>query len=324
MTDDQLLADFVSRSDASAFESLIRRYGPMVFRVCRDVLGDREDAEDAFQATFLVLVRQAGSIRERAALGRWLYEVACRISRRERRKMARIRSQERQVPEMDAAAPSDYDPADRELKPILHDEIRRLPSKLRDPLVLCYFEGLTVEAAAQRLDCPIGTLKSRLGKGRELLRSRLTRRGLAASALLLLMFSLTEEVSADVPLSLLDSTLKAGLAGLERVSVSSRVALMVIEEESTRRWARMVASWAVLALLVILFGTSRMALGRKALAALPTSLAMPSSPPRSRSTSGGRGAGLGPDAGIIVGSADRRSRPDLNRPIRVDLGSMSP
>ena len=270
MTDEQLLVDFVSHSDGSAFESLVRRYGPMVFRVCRDVLGDREDAEDAFQATFLVLLRQAGSIRERSSIGRWLYEVACRISRRERRRVAKLRSQERQAPAMDAAAPPDFDPVDRELKPILHEEIGRLPSKLRDPIVLCYFEGLSVEDAARRLRCPVGTLKSRLGKGRELLRARLTRRGLAASALLLLMFSLTEEVSAAVPGPLLDSTLKAGLVAGEGIGVSRRVASMIIEEEARRRLARMVGSWTILLLLLMIFGASRVAWARRAEAALAT------------------------------------------------------
>ena len=263
MTDEQLLVDYLSHRDASAFEALVRRYGPMVLRVCRDVLGDREDAEDAFQATFLVLLRQAGSIRDRASIGRWLYEVACRISRRERRRVARLRFQERRAPEMDAAAPPDFDPADRELKPILHEEIRRLPSKLRDPIVLCYFEGLTVEDAARRLRCPVGTLKSRLGKGRELLRARLTRRGLAASALLLLMFSLTEEASAEVPGSLLESTLRAGHAKVAGVDVSGRVASMVIAEEAGRRRARIAASWTFLVVLLIVFGASRFALGRK-------------------------------------------------------------
>ena len=88
MTDEQLLADFLVRSRRVGLRGLVRRYGPMVLRVCRDVLGDPEDAEDAFQATFLVLLRQAGSIRDRASIGRWLYEVACRISRRERRRVA--------------------------------------------------------------------------------------------------------------------------------------------------------------------------------------------------------------------------------------------
>jgi RNA polymerase sigma factor (sigma-70 family) len=275
MSDDQLLADFLGRRDDSAFESLVRRYGPMVFRVCRDILSDREDAEDAFQATFLILIRQAGSIRERGSLGRWLYEVACRISRREKRRMAKLRSQERQVPEMEATARPEFDPADREMKPILHDEIRRLPSKLRDPIVLCYFEGLTVEDAARRVRCPVGTLKSRLGKARELLCSRLTNRGLAASALLLMMFSMVEEVSAAVPRSLLETTLKVGLAGVDGAVVSRRVASMAIEDEARTRWGRMVSSWTALLFLAIIFGVSWMTLGRKAEAAPPALLALP-------------------------------------------------
>jgi polysaccharide export outer membrane protein len=274
MSDDQLLEDFLCRRDDSAFESLVRRYGPMVFRVCRDVLCDREDADDAFQATFLILIRQAGSIRERGSLGRWLYEVACRISRRERRRLEKIRSQERQVPEMEASAGPEFDPTYRDMKPILHDEIRRLPSKLRDPIVLCYFEGLTVEDAARRMRCPVGTLKSRLGKGRELLRSRLTRRGLAASVLLLLMFSMAEEVSAAVPRSLLETTLKVGLAGVDGAVVSRRVALMAIEDEARTRWARMVSSWSALLLLAFVLGVSWLALGRTAEAAPPASFAV--------------------------------------------------
>ena len=275
MTDEQLLSTFLARRDGSAFESLLRRYGPMVFRVSRDILGDVDDAEDAFQATFLVLFRQAGSIREPGSVGRWLYEVACRISRRELRRLARLRSQERQAPSMDEAAFSDFDPAGLEMKPILHDEIRRLPSKLRDPIILCYFEGLSVEEVASRLRCPLGTLKSRLAKGREVLRSRLTRRGLAASVLLLLMFSMTEEVTADVAEPLIESTVEAGFAGADLGGISGKVASMVIEEESRRRWSMLVSSWAALFVLLVLFGTARMMSGPKAEASVET-LAEPS------------------------------------------------
>jgi polysaccharide export outer membrane protein len=274
MNDEQLLADFLSHRDGSAFEALVGRYGPMVLRVCRDLLGDHEFADDAFQATFLVLARQAASIRDRGSVGRWLYEVACRISKRERRRLARLRSQERQAPEMEAAAPPDFDPADREWKPILHEEIGRLPSKLRDAIVLCYFEGLTVHAAAGRLGCPVGTLKSRLGKGRELLRSRLTRRGLAASILFLLMFSLTEESSASVPDSLLDSTLKAGPHRQGTVGVSPRVASMIQREVARSRLARMMASWTLLVALLVIFGGTRIALGLAAEGAQPAPLAI--------------------------------------------------
>jgi RNA polymerase sigma factor (sigma-70 family) len=264
MVDEQLLEQFVSDRDGSAFESLVRGHGPMVLRVCRDVLGDHEHAEDAFQATFLVLVRRAGSIREPNSLGRWLYEVALRIAKRERKRLAKLKAMERQAPEMDAAALPDFDPADRERMPILHEEIGRLPARLREALVLCYLEGLTVEAAASRIGCPVGTLKSRLGKGRELLRSRLTRRGVAASVLLLLLFSLTEETSAEVSEPLIGSTLRAGLAGSEGASVSRRVASMVLEDESATRWARMTVTWSALLLLLILLGTYRLAPGRDA------------------------------------------------------------
>jgi RNA polymerase sigma factor (sigma-70 family) len=267
MTDEKLLADYLSHRDELAFEALVRRYGPMVFRVSRDILGDREHAEDAFQATFLVLSRQAGSIHQHRSLNRWLYEVACRISRRERRRLDRLRSQERQVPEMESAASPDFDPADRELKPILHEEIGRLPSKLRDAIVLCYFDGLTMDAAAQRIGCPVSTFKSRLRKGRDLLRSRLARRGVAAAVLLLLMMSLTEESSAAVPDSLLDDTVKGTSTRLGSIGVSRRIALMVLHEEARKGWVRMTVSWSLLVFLLLVFGTSRMALGSKAEAA---------------------------------------------------------
>ncbi|WP_435009460.1 RNA polymerase sigma factor [Tundrisphaera lichenicola] len=229
MSDQELLTNFITRSDEAAFTALVLRYGPMVLRVCRDVLDRQVDAEDAFQATFLVMFRQAGSIRDRASIGRWLCEVAWRISRRERRRSVRLRSQERRAVEMEAGARPEEDPEVREIKPILHDEIRLLPAKLRDPILLCYFEGLTVEEAAGRLRIPLGTIKSRLARGRERLRSRLTRRGLAASTLLLLMFGLTDEVPAAVPSRLVRSTVESGL----RVSsgVNPRIAGMVRAEE---------------------------------------------------------------------------------------------
>jgi hypothetical protein len=146
---------------------------------------------------------------------------------------------------------------------------------------------LTVEEAARQLRCPVGTLKSRLSRGRELLRSRLTRRGLAASVLLLLMFSLTDEVSAAVPEPLLDATLEAGRIGFEGAGlighkgtgVSSRVAAMVIEEETKERWARMVASWTFLVALLIVFGVTRIASARSVQAALMAPLTAPSATP---------------------------------------------
>src|SRR5262249_4910796 len=162
----------------AAFESVVRRHGPMVLRVCRDVLADGHDVEDAFQSTFLVLIRDAAAIRDPECLGRWLYEVASRVALRAKARVARRHSLERQVAAMVPEGP-EADPGRSELRPVLHEELRRLPEKYRAPLVLCYLEGNTYEEAARRLHCPLGTLKARLVRGREILRGRLSRRGLA-------------------------------------------------------------------------------------------------------------------------------------------------
>jgi RNA polymerase sigma factor (sigma-70 family) len=208
MTDGQLLEGFLARRDGAAFESVVLRHGPMVLRVCRDVLADPHDAEDAFQATFLILVRNAGSIRDRDSLGRWLYEVAHRVAVRAKGQAARRHARERQGVAMAAVGPASE--ADRhELRAVLHAELTRLPERFRDPLVLCYMEGLTYEQAARRLDCPVGTLKARLAKGREALRSRLARRGLAVTAAILLMM-LTPDAEASVPEKLVDLTVESG------------------------------------------------------------------------------------------------------------------
>ncbi len=256
MNDDVMLADFLASRDEAAFEVLVRRHGPMVLRACRDILGDRDDAEDAFQATFLVLSRHAGSIRDRGSLGRWLYGVACRISRRARSRATRRRARERQALVMEAASPPDFDAADRELRPILHEEIGRLPSRLRDAIVLCYFEGLTVEEAARRLDCPVGTLKSRLVKGRDTLRSRLVRRGLAASALLMILATMTDGATAGVPEGLVEATVKAGVAGVDAAVSPSVAALLRDEEAKVGGLSKL--GWMVLLLVAGILGAVRL------------------------------------------------------------------
>lgn len=206
MTDGQLVEDFATRQDAMAFEDLVRRHGPLVYRVCRDVLSDPNDVEDAFQATFLVLVRRAGSIRDPGAVGRWLYETAHRIAVRAKVQARRRQSRETRGVEMAAANPAPT--LDRqELRPLVHGELNRLPEALRAPLILCYIEGRSYEDAARRLRLPLGTLKGRLAKGRELLKHRLTRRGVGVTAVLLLAL-LGEEAQA-VPAELLDSTLNS-------------------------------------------------------------------------------------------------------------------
>ena len=168
----------MQRRDETAFAALVERHGPMVLRVCRSRLGDRHDAEDAFQATFLVLAQKAPSIRTSEAVAGWLLGVACRVSAKARSAARRRMLAEKKIePRPDAIA------EETRLQPWaeLYEELERLPEKYRLVLVLCHMEGLTYEQAAMRLGCPIRTVQSRLIRGRERLRGRLVRRGLAPS-----------------------------------------------------------------------------------------------------------------------------------------------
>ncbi len=182
LTDRQLLDRFADRRDPSAFEVLIRRHGPMVARVCRGAGLGADDAHDAFQATFLVLVRRAGALGKLDSLGGWLYGVACRVSARARVESARRRKIEGLTAfrVVEAVEPDHTDAIDREaLAPIVQEEVNRLPEKYRTAVVLCYWEGLTHEQAAAQLGCPLGTVRSRIARARDLLHRRLTRRGVA-------------------------------------------------------------------------------------------------------------------------------------------------
>jgi RND family efflux transporter MFP subunit len=186
LSDGELIEAFLdSREDFrdAAFLALVNRHGPMVLRVCNRTLHDPHDAEDAFQATFLVLVRRAGSIRKRPSVASWLFGVACRASAGLRLKEARRRRSERRraalAESFRACRPAVEGALD------LHAEVGRLPEKYREPLVLCYFEGLTHEQAAGRLRWPVGTVKVRLSRAREQLRRRLGRLGWDAHSLTL-------------------------------------------------------------------------------------------------------------------------------------------
>ncbi|MHC5541040.1 RNA polymerase sigma factor, partial [Singulisphaera rosea] len=159
----QLLRRYVVENDEGAFESLVSRHGPTVLGVCRRTLDDPNDVEDAFQATFLVLVRRASSLREGDLLGPWLYGVASKVSLRARAEASLRRSRSQPGLEF-AVAPEDEDSSRAELGRILDEECGRLPSKYRSTVVLCCFEGLTYEEAAHRSGCPVATLKGRLAR----------------------------------------------------------------------------------------------------------------------------------------------------------------
>jgi RNA polymerase sigma factor (sigma-70 family) len=177
--DADLLRRFAEHRDEAAFELLVWRHGGMVLATCKRVLGQSADADDAFQVTFLTLARRAGAIRTGAALPGWLHRVALRAAGKVRSAATRRTERIGEVPE-----PAVEPPPPDDLKPVLDEEIDRLPEKLRSAFVLCQLEGLTNESAAERLGCPRGTVLSRLSRARERLRDRLTRRGIVASAVL--------------------------------------------------------------------------------------------------------------------------------------------
>jgi RNA polymerase sigma factor (sigma-70 family) len=210
LNDDQLLRRFLEDGDQDAFAAIVSRHGPRVLGVCRQVLGRSTDVDDAFQATFLLLARKAGSIRDRAALGHWLHGVAHRIAVRS--KLGSLRRLSRVQPGFDPAAPPTEDDLDRrEVRQVLHEEIDRLPERLRQPVLLCYLEGLTNSEAAVLLGCPSSTLKARLAKAREDLRGRLERRGLALSMMLLILM-LSGTADAEVVSARLASMTAAAAA----------------------------------------------------------------------------------------------------------------
>jgi len=221
VSDRQLLAQYIYRRDQDAFTALVRRYGGLVFGVCRGILSNRQDAEDAFQSTFVVLARNAASIRRREALSSWLYGVAHRLARKARSQP--IRRREIRI----ANRPTPIDPADdvalRELTGILHEELVRLPDKFRAPLVLCCLEGASRDEAAQRLGWTLPQVKDRLERGRELLRSRLVRRGVVPSAALGATLLVPETGSATLPMLLVNDTARSVLGG---ALLSPRVAAL--------------------------------------------------------------------------------------------------
>jgi RNA polymerase sigma factor (sigma-70 family) len=221
-SDAQLLAHFLAGRDEGAFAALVRRHGPMVLGVCRRVLGHTQDAEDAFQATFLVLARKAASVRKRAAVASWLYGVAYRTAREAREARARRRAREKQV---DAMPHAEVQPPEaQDWRPVLDSELAGLPEKYRAPIVLCDLEGRSRREAARQLGLPEGTLSSRLATGRRMLADRLSRRGVALSGGALAAALSQSTASAQVPAALVWSTAKAA-AG--KVAASTAAAVLV-------------------------------------------------------------------------------------------------
>ncbi len=212
MSDGQLLEQFLARRDESAetaFASLVARHGPMVWNVCQGVLSDSHAAEDAFQATFLILVRKAGSIRRRETLAPWLYGVARRVAVRAKQSGDRRGVSWGRMAEMKASSMPDQ--TRQEELEALHQELDRLPARYRAVLVLCHLEGRTHAEAARLLNCPAATVSIRVSRARERLRDRLARRGLALATFA--GMSLGSETAWSAPPSgLAELTIRAALS----------------------------------------------------------------------------------------------------------------
>ena len=259
-SDSELLERFIAaRSDRDdqaelAFSALLQRHGAMVLRVCRLVLGDDHQAEDAFQATFLVLAKRAKSIRRQVSLASWLYGVALRVAGTERSRAARRHRHERRHAEMIGESKGTA-PHDDEVQRALHQEIGLLPERYRSAVVLCYLEGLTHEAAAERLGRPVGTVHSRLATARERLKARLTRRGLAPAVLP--AFDLAGEGAVIVPAALEEATLQASLkaviAKTSLAGVASAEAIALMETTMKRMMIGRVLAGSSAAVAALLF-----------------------------------------------------------------------
>jgi len=231
LNDRQLLGRFTASRDEEAFETLVRRHGPLVLGVCQRILGNAHDADDAFQATFLVLANKAASIGWRESVGNWLSNVAYHVASRARRGAARRRKHEQQALAMSPTSPtSSLDWS--ELEPILDDELHRLPEKYRMPLLLCYLQGKSRDEAAGQLGWTAGEVKGRLERGRDLLRGRLARRGLAMS--MLVPAVLEQGVIAAAPEDLVSATVKAVAGG----AVAARVNFLMKGAMQTMFWVR--------------------------------------------------------------------------------------
>ena len=209
LTDGQLLEGFVSRREAAALEILVQRHAAMVWGVCRRIAQNHHDAEDAFQATFLVLVRKAAAIMPRRMVANWLYGVARQTALKARATRAKRQARERQVASMPEPEPVERQDLWPALQPLLDEELSHLPDKYRVAIVLCDLEGKTRKEAARQLGVPDGTLAARLARARTMLAKRLARHGLAVSGGMLAPVMSQNAASAAAPAAVMTSTIKA-------------------------------------------------------------------------------------------------------------------
>jgi RNA polymerase sigma factor (sigma-70 family) len=265
MTDGQLLSRFIETRDDDAFAALVNRHGAMVWGVCRRLLSSHHDAEDAFQATFLVLVRKAAAVLPREMVANWLYGVACMTAHRGKVAAARARRRERQVVQMPEPAVHEPD-LWADMRPLLDQELSRLPDRYRVIVILCDLEGKTRKEAARQLGLREGTVASRLARARAMLAKRLTRHGLTVSVATLAAILSQKAASASVPGSVMTSTIRAAtLVAAGQTALARLVSTSVAALTEGVLKAMLLAKLRIAAALVLMFvimgaGASRLIL----------------------------------------------------------------
>lgn len=252
-SDRELLRRFAVQRDADAFELLVRRHGPMVLSVCRRMLRDPHAADDAFQATFMLLVRKAASLREPERLGNWLYGVAYRIALRGRLQMAQRVDHEMRTGTQ-AAIDQQLAVEQLEIQAVLDEELNGLPGKYRDPLILCYLQGKTHAQAARMLGCPVGSMAGRLATAREQLRLRLKRRGVVTSAGLFGAALAASSARCDVPPALIQATVEAAAAAVQAGAAGAASGLAELAHTALAGARTGLAKVLLAALLAVLGG----------------------------------------------------------------------
>jgi RNA polymerase sigma factor (sigma-70 family) len=338
LTDGRLLECFVSGREPAALEALVRRHGPMVWGVCRRVLRHHHDAEDAFQATFLVLVRKAAAIRSPARLGNWLYGVAHQTALKAR--ATRAKRKERERPATDMPEPAVTDPGvGNDLQPLLDQELSRLPEKYRTVLVLCELEGQTLTEAARQLDLPQGTVASRLSRARALLAKRLGRRGLVVSSGVLAALLAPSRASAGVPPSVLSSTITAvtavaagqaaGVVSLNVVALTEGVLKAMLLTKLKSMMMVLLVAAAVVGSGGVLYRTQAADPGQPGLQPVPPRTVAEQNPPVERKPKQdknqeskqpkGKGEGGTPKGGKAKGETDEPDKPSKPTAERIKL-----
>ena len=323
LTDSRLLQAFTASHDEAAFAALMKRHGRMVWSVCRHVLRQEQDAEDAFQATFLVLARKAGSIRSGESVASWLHGVAYRTAMNAKRQAARRRAREKRVLHT-PPTPSGPDVGLRELQAILDEEVNGLPEKYRAPFVLCALEGKSKAEAARELGWKEGTVSSRLARARERLRQRLGRRGVELPAVLAALALSRHTASAAVPAKLVSSTLQAALVFAAGKTAAVSAPVVTLAEGVLRATAlpRFKTALAVLLLLSML-GTTAGALSYRAFAAKHVDAQQAATKPAAKASGGPKAVEKDPAGTVRFGDPLPVGAISRLGTVRFRLGSMA-